>query len=165
MDLVYLDPPFNSAQNYNVLFDEKDGTRRRQPDSRLRGHLALGRVGRARLRRSRSKQPAKSSDVMQAFYTFLGGNDMMAYLAMMAPRLVELRRVLKPTGSHLPPLRPDRHPLPQAAHGRGVWARSIPERDHLEDEQPHTAMQSALDPSHDTIFFYSRSRCVLWNRC
>ena len=36
---------------------------------------------------------------MQAFHTFLGGNDMMAYLAMMAPRLVELRRVLKPTGS------------------------------------------------------------------
>ena len=36
---------------------------------------------------------------MQAFYTFLGGNDMMAYLTMMAPRLVELRRVLKPTGS------------------------------------------------------------------
>ena len=36
---------------------------------------------------------------MQAFRTFLGHNDMMAYLAMMAPRLVELRRVLKPTGS------------------------------------------------------------------
>jgi hypothetical protein len=36
---------------------------------------------------------------MQAFYTFLGGNDMMAYLTMMSSRLVELRRVLKPTGS------------------------------------------------------------------
>ena len=36
---------------------------------------------------------------MRAFHTFLGGNDMLAYLAMMAPRLVELRRVLKPTGS------------------------------------------------------------------
>jgi hypothetical protein len=39
------------------------------------------------------------SDVMQAFYTFLGGNDMMAYLTMMSSRLVELRRVLKSTGS------------------------------------------------------------------
>jgi len=36
---------------------------------------------------------------MRAFHTFLGGSDMMAYLAMMAPRLVELRRVLKETGS------------------------------------------------------------------
>ena len=44
-------------------------------------------------------QPGKVSEVMQAFHTFLGTNDMMAYLAMMAPRLVELRRVLKPTGS------------------------------------------------------------------
>ena len=39
------------------------------------------------------------SQAMQAFRTFLGENDMLAYLAMMAPRLVELRRVLKPTGS------------------------------------------------------------------
>jgi hypothetical protein len=52
---------------------------------------------------------------MQAFYTFLGGNDMMAYLTMMSSRLVELRRVLKSTGSALPPLRPDRFALPQAA--------------------------------------------------
>ncbi len=52
---------------------------------------------------------------MQAFHTFLGTNDMMAYLAMMSPRLVELRRVLKPTGSLLPPLRPHRLALPQTA--------------------------------------------------
>jgi len=45
------------------------------------------------------EQPGKVSDVVQAFYTFLGGNDMMAYLTMMSARLVELRRVLKPTGS------------------------------------------------------------------
>ena len=42
-------------------------------------------------------QPGKVSDVMQAFYTFLGGNDMMAYLTMMAPRLLELCRGLKST--------------------------------------------------------------------
>ena len=51
VDLVYLDPPFNSAQNYNAFFHEKDGTRRRQPDSRLRGHLALGHRNQESLRR------------------------------------------------------------------------------------------------------------------
>lgn len=39
------------------------------------------------------------ADAMRAFHTFLGNSDMMAYLAMMAPRLIELRRVLKETGS------------------------------------------------------------------
>ncbi|KKL10060.1 hypothetical protein LCGC14_2559610, partial [marine sediment metagenome] len=39
------------------------------------------------------------SQAMQAFRTFLGESDMMAYLAMMASRLLELRRVLKPIGS------------------------------------------------------------------
>ena len=45
------------------------------------------------------EQGGRVADAMRAFRTFLGGNDMMAYLAMMAPRLVELRRVLKETGS------------------------------------------------------------------
>ena len=39
------------------------------------------------------------SQAMQALRTLLGEGDMLAYLAMMAPRLVELRRVLRPTGS------------------------------------------------------------------
>ena len=41
VDLVYLDPPFNSAQNYNAFFQEKGRHRRCQPDSRFRGHLDL----------------------------------------------------------------------------------------------------------------------------
>ena len=69
---------------------------------------------------------------MQAFHTFLGTNDMMAYLAMMAPRLVELRRVLKPTGSlYL-------HCDPTASHYLKLLldavfgAENFPQRDHLE---------------------------------
>jgi DNA modification methylase len=98
IDLVYLDPPFNSAQNYNAFFHEKDGT-----DAASQIHAfedtwhwdietkkAYGAV---------TEQPGKVSDVMLAFYEFLGGSDMMAYLTMMSSRLVELRRVLKPTGS------------------------------------------------------------------
>src|SRR6266700_3066862 len=69
VDLVYLDPPFKSNQDYTAMYEQL-----------VEGG---GRV----------------SDVMQAFRRFLGTNDMLAYLTMMAPRLVELRGVLKSTGS------------------------------------------------------------------
>ena len=98
VDLVYLDPPFNSAQTYNVFFPEKDGT---DAASQIKPSRTPG-TGTRRAERAYQDlvtQPGKVSEVMQAFRTFLGRNDMMAYLAMMAPRLVELRRVLKPTGS------------------------------------------------------------------
>ena len=98
VDLVYLDPPFNSAQNYNAFFQEKDGT---DAASQIRAFEDTWHWTSETSEPTRTsiEQPGKVSEVMQAFYTFLGGNDMMAYLAMMAPRLVELRRVLKPTGS------------------------------------------------------------------
>jgi DNA modification methylase len=107
VDLVYLDPPFNSAQNYNAFFHEKDGTdaclcrHGRQAASRIRASEDTwnGDIATKRAYDAVTEQPGKVSDVMQAFYTFLGGNDMMAYLTTMAPRLVELRRVLKPTRS------------------------------------------------------------------
>ena len=98
VDLVYLDPPFNSAQNYNAFFHEKDGT-----DAASQIHAFEDTwhwdIETKKAYDAVTEQPGKVSDVMQAFYTFLGGNDMMAYLTMMSPRLVELRRVLKPTGS------------------------------------------------------------------
>ena len=117
VDLIYLDPPFNSAQDYNVLFAEKDGTRILVADHRLRGHLGVEHRRRARLPVRWSSGGGRVAEAMRAFRTFLGDSDMMAYLAMMAPRLVELRRVLKPTGSHLPALRPHRKPLFEDADG------------------------------------------------
>ena len=99
VDLIYLDPPFKSEQDYNVLFAERNGSRSaaqikafedtwRWDQSAARAYQDVVETG-----------PQRVSQAMQAYRTFLGENDMMAYLAMMAPRLVELRRVLKPTGS------------------------------------------------------------------
>ena len=99
VDLVYLDPPFNSRQDYSVLFAEKDGSK-----SSAQIH-AFEDTWTWNLDAERSYQHivenlgGRIADAMRAFRTFLGTSDMMAYLAMMAPRLVELRRVLKPTGS------------------------------------------------------------------
>ena len=98
VDLVYLDPPFNSAQNYNAFFHEKDGT---DAASQIQAFEDTWHwnVESEKSYQDLITQPGKVSEVMQAFRTFLGQNDMMAYLAMMAPRLIELQRVLKMTGS------------------------------------------------------------------
>lgn len=98
VDLVYLDPPFNSNASYNVLFAEHDGAR---AASQIKAFEDTWRwdQGAARACVEMIEAGGKVSEAMQAFRVLLGDSDMMAYVAMMAPRLVELRRVLKPTGS------------------------------------------------------------------
>ena len=98
VDLVYLDPPFNSNASYNVLFAERDGTRAASQIKAFEDTWEWNEDA-ARACAAVVEAGGKVSEAMQAFRTFLGDSDMMAYLAMMAPRLVELRRVLKPTGS------------------------------------------------------------------
>jgi site-specific DNA-methyltransferase (adenine-specific) len=98
VDLIYLDPPFNSRQDYNVLFAEKDGS---QSSSQIHAFEDTWEwnIDAQRSLEHIIERGGRVADAMRAFHTFLGGSDMMAYLAMMAPRLVELRRVLKETGS------------------------------------------------------------------
>ena len=165
IDLVYLDPPFNSAQNYNAFFHEKDGT-----DAASQIHAFEDTwhwdIETKKAYDAVTEQPGKVSDVMQAFYTFLGGNDMMAYLTMMSSRLVELRRVLKPTGSlYL-------HCDPTASHylkllcdalfGKDrflaeiIWKRSSAHND---------AKQGRKQPGriHDILLLYSKTDEWTWN--
>ena len=98
VDLVYLDPPFHSNANYNVLFAERDGT---QAAAQIKVFEDTWRwdEGAARAYADVVEAGGRVSQAMQAFRTFLGESDMLAYLAMMAPRLVELRRVLKQAGT------------------------------------------------------------------
>ena len=81
---------------------------------------------------------------------------MLAYLAMMAPRLVELRRVLKPTGSHLPALRPDGEPLPEDAARRGLRPEQLPERDHLASARLAKATTRRARPASTTLILVLR---------
>jgi len=98
VDLIYLDPPFNSRQDYNVLFAEKDGTRSSSQIMAFEDTWEWN-VDAERAYEEIVEQGGRVSDAMRAFRTFLGHSDMMAYLAMMAPRLIELKRALKVTGS------------------------------------------------------------------
>jgi len=98
VDLIYLDPPFNSRQDYNVLFAEKDGTRSASQITAFKDTWEWNEEA-ARSYEEVIEQGGRVADAMRAFRTLLGGSDMLAYLAMMAQRFVELRLVLKDTGS------------------------------------------------------------------
>jgi DNA modification methylase len=162
IDLVYLDPPFNSAQTYNAFFHEKDGT---EAASQIRAFEDTWRWNQEsqRVYESLVMDPGKVSEVMQAFRTFLGTNDMMAYLAMMAPRLVELRRVLKstgslylhcdPTASHYLKLLCDAVFGPGGFRNEIIWKRT-------------TAKSLAfrnLPNNHDTLLLFSKTDDFVWN--
>ena len=102
VDLVYLDPPFNSNASYNVLFKERSGE---ESPAQIK---AFTDTWDWTLESERTFEqeiilnpdtPSKVKDMVTALREFLGRNAMMSYLVMITPRLVELRRVLKPTGS------------------------------------------------------------------
>ncbi|MDP2891893.1 MAG: DNA methyltransferase [Bacillota bacterium] len=99
VDLIYLDPPFNSKANYNVLFGEANGTKSEAQITVFEDTWHWGQDSENIYHEIVKQGPKKLSDLICTLRSFLGTNDMMAYLTMMAPRLVELRRVLKPTGS------------------------------------------------------------------
>jgi len=99
VDLIYLDPPFNSNASYNVLFKGPQGNESAAQIEAFddtwhwndSAEEAFGEVVQG--------GNAAAATMLRAMRSFLGDNDMMAYLAMMAVRLLELHRVLRPTGS------------------------------------------------------------------
>jgi adenine specific DNA methylase Mod len=98
VDLVYLDPPFKSNQDYNVLFAEQDGSRSAAQIKAFQDTWQWDQAA-AEVYHETVERGGKVAQALMAFRSFLSDSDMLAYLVMMAPRLVELRRVLKPTGS------------------------------------------------------------------
>ena len=102
------------------------------------------------------------AQAMQAFRTLLGENDMLAYLAMMAPRLIELRRVLKPTGSiYL-------HCDPTASHYLKILMDAIfgPRNFRSEVIWKRTTAHSSAKryaPVHDTLLYYVKTDTYVWN--
>ena len=98
VDLVYLDPPFNSNANYNILFAEKDGAAAASQIQAFSDTWVWNRESEV-VYADLVTAGGRVSACLQAFRTFLGECDMLAYLVMMAPRLIELRRVMKATAS------------------------------------------------------------------
>jgi len=98
VDLVYLDPPFNSNADYNVLFAEQNGSRAAAQIKAFEDTWRWDETA-AKVYQEVVEAGGKVSQTLQGFRMVLGDSNMLAYLAMMAPRLVELRRAMKPTAS------------------------------------------------------------------
>jgi len=99
VDLVYLDPPFNSKADYNVLFREEGGERSAAQIKAFSDSWHWDNAAEETYREIVETCPDKVATMVSALRQGIGSNDVMAYLVMMTPRLVELRRVLKPMGS------------------------------------------------------------------
>lgn len=161
VDLVYLDPPFNSNATYNVLFAEQSGER---AAAQIKAFEDTWRWDQEAEREFEEVVEAggQVSRVLQAFRTILGESNMMAYLAMMAPRLVELRRVLKPTGSiylHCDPVASHYlKMLMDALFGPAMFRNEI-----VWSYKRFTAKSSRFQRLHDVLLFYSKSDVVVFN--
>lgn len=157
VDLIYLDPPFNSNASYNVLFKSPTGDQSAAQIEAFDDTWHWGDEAETAFQEVRRSGHTDAAGMLEAMRSFLGTNDMMAYLAMMAVRLIELHRVLKPTGSlylHCDPTAS--HYLKillDAVFGKGnfrneiVWRRSVTKGD---------ARKKFSDDS-DTLLFYTKS--------
>jgi site-specific DNA-methyltransferase (adenine-specific) len=162
IDLIYLDPPFKSEQDYNVLFAEQNGSRAAAQIKAFEDTWQWDQAAARAYQETIENGPERVSQVMQAFQTFLGENDMMAYLSMMAPRLVELRRVLKSTGliylhcdstaSHYLKL------LMDAVFGQHRFTNEI-----VWSYRTGGISKRAFGRKHDTILFYTNSDHYVFN--
>jgi site-specific DNA-methyltransferase (adenine-specific) len=163
VDLVYLDPPFNSAATYNKLFKSPTGDHSRAQIAAFEDTWQWGEQADEEFEDLRSRASPKVSEMMLALKRFLGENDVMAYLTMMASRLLELRRVLKPTGSlYL-------HCDPTASHYLKIVLDGVFGLENFRSEvvwKRTSAHSSAkrYGPVHDVLLFYSRGQAQRWNQ-
>lgn len=156
VDLVYLDPPFNSDATYNILFKTPA---RRDSEAQTQAFIDSWEWGPSAddAMKDIMRIGGPCAGLVNALYQFMGQSDLMAYLAMMTVRLIELKRVMKPTGSiYL-------HCDPTAGHylkiildaifGGGkfrseiVWRRS----------NAHNKLSKQYGPIHDVILFFTKS--------
>ncbi len=165
VDLVYLDPPFNSNATYNVLFSERDGARSTAQIKAFGDTWQWDREAAAAYEEV-VEAGGDLSRAMQAFRTILSHSNMLAYLAMMAPRLRELHRTMKPTGSlylHCDPTASHYLKLlldsvfgPRCFRSEIVWKRSSAHSDTKQGRRIHGHI-------HDVLLFYTKGDEWTWN--
>ena len=156
MDLVYLDPPFNSNRSYNLLFEYRDG-------AKAAGQLKAfddtwtWTLQSARLYEEIVAGGGAPSAMLRGMREMIGTSDMLAYITMMTPRLVELRRVLKTTGSLF------LHCDPTASHYLKIMLDAVFDPTNFRNEiiwHYYNKFQGNVNrfaSDHDVIFWYSKS--------
>ncbi len=165
VDLIYLDPPFNSNATYNVLFKEQTGQSSPAQINAFTDTWEWTQETERAYEQDIILNPTVApavKDMVSAFRDFVGRNAMMAYIVMMTPRLVELHRVLKSTGSiYL-------HCDPTASHYLKTVMDTVFGKERFLSEiiwKRTSAHASSRRPGavHDTILLYSKSDTHTWN--
>jgi site-specific DNA-methyltransferase (adenine-specific) len=161
IDLIYLDPPFNSKADYNILFKEKSGKKSVAQAQAFSDSWTWDTV--AEETYMEIQKDPNLGKMITFLHGYLGKNDMMAYLVMMTIRLQKLHEVLKSTGSiylHCDPT--SSHYLKIVMDGifgvknfrnEIVWKRTF----------AHGSANRWGDV-HDVILFYSKSDSYTWTR-
>ncbi len=162
VDLIYLDPPFNSNRSYNVLFKDESG---QDSEAQL---TAFGDTWHWDASAEETYHELVNNaaphivTMLGALRDVLGANQMTAYLVMMTARLIELHRVLKPTGSlYL-------HCDPTASHYLKIVMDTVFRAENFRNEIIWKRTSSHNDSKkwgavHDVIFFYTKSAQFKWN--
>jgi DNA modification methylase len=172
VDLVYLDPPFNSNRDYNVIFKDESGNK---SDAQLLAFEDTWHWGpdaeaqyayMTNTARNQGRVPSTVSTIVAALRSGIGENQMMAYLVEMAVRLVELHRVLKPTGSlylHCDPTASHYLKIlldaifgPENFVNEVVWKRSTAHSDRAQGSKHFGRL-------HDVLLVYGKSSAYSWN--
>ena len=166
VDLIYLDPPFNSKRDYNLLFKSPKGHDSDASITAFEDSWHWGGQAEREFDELMHQANTDVAEMMKALRAFLGENDMMAYLTMMANRLLELHRVLKPTGSLC------LHCDPTASHYLKIvldgvfgkvnfrtelsWKRQSAHNDAKQGRKQYGNVR-------DIIFFYTKTDDWKWN--
>jgi DNA modification methylase len=162
VDLIYLDPPFNSQRDYNLLFKTPKGHASEAQITAFEDSWHWGDQAEHEYAEILRQPNTAAAEMIQSLRRFLHENDLLAYLVMMGNRLLELHRALKPTGSlYL-------HCDPTASHYLKLVLDAVfgPEnfRNEIIWKRSH-AHNSAnrYGANHDTILFYGKTNLVTWN--
>jgi site-specific DNA-methyltransferase (adenine-specific) len=162
VDLIYLDPPFNSQANYNILFKSSKGGQSQAQIEAFVDTWHWNDIAELAFDDVLKSGNAEVSEMLRSFRSFLKENDMMAYLTMMAVRLLELHRVLKSTGSlYL-------HCDPTASHYLKVLLDAIFGAEMFRNEVTWKRTTTHSDSKtwsrvSDTVFFYTKGNKFTWN--
>ena len=162
VDLIYLDPPFNSKRDYNLLFKTPKGQDSDAQITAFEDSWHWGEQAEQEFAELLHQSNTDVAEMIQSLRRFLKESDMMAYLTMMANRLIELHRVLKPTGSlYL-------HCDPTASHYLKIVLDAVFGTENFVNEIVWKRASAHNDPNkygnlHDVIFFYSKTKKYTWN--
>jgi site-specific DNA-methyltransferase (adenine-specific) len=163
IDLIYLDPPFNSSRNYNVLFKDESGTESEAQITAFEDTWHWNLEAEHTYAELQTEAPDHIAKMIESLHEFIGANQMMAYLVMMTARLIELHRVLKPTGSlYL-------HCDPTASHYLKIILDTIFGAKQFKNEIIWKRTGAHNDSgtcgnSHDVLLLYTKTNTFIWNK-